>query len=130
MKLDFGMLSKGQPLKTKSTEEASIDSKFYRLGYQNARLDADRQIFEQQKQMTMQELEAARQALLNAQLEQASMAAQMQGPMGPPGTMMPPPAMGGAPMPMGAPPMPAGAAPPGQALPPGVGDMMGAYSGM
>lgn len=133
MILDFDELRRGQPLKTKPVEEQNIESKFYRLGYQTSKLESDRALFEREKQLSQQELEQARQALMDMQIRQAAAAASagavdvgiatgmgMAGmPIGQPG--MPP----GMPPGMGAPPPMVNEAPPQGPM-----DLMAAYQQM
>lgn len=105
----------GFPVKSSEATSNTLDGKAYRVGYQTAKLEADRQkfaqdqiLFEQQKAAVIQQLLSAQAQLASSMGAQAAMQspASMGQPMGAPspdmgmmGGGMPPmgPEMGGAP---------------------------------
>jgi hypothetical protein len=122
----------GFPVKSSEATANTLDGKAYRVGYQTAKLESDRQQFAQEQMLFEQQKAAVIQQLLNAQAQLASsMGAQaamqsspaMGQPMG-----APPPDMGmGGGMPPGMPPMGpemGGAPPPGPSMGGGMPPMM------
>lgn len=86
----------GFPVKSSEATANTLDGKAYRVGYQTAKLESDRQQFAQEQILFEQQKAAVIQQLLNAQ-------AQLASSMGAQAAMQAAPGMG---QPMGAPPSP------------------------
>lgn len=78
--------SAGQPLK--GAKKDPLDERMFRIGFQTAKLEADRAQFESEKAQAQTELQAALQQLMSMQVQSAAAQGAMQGAM----TMQPAPA--------------------------------------
>lgn len=116
--LNYEDLIAGVPIKTKQSTAESLDGKAFRVGYQTAKLAADREMLEKAKAEFMEQQAKAVQMLMQQQQQLAQQGANVQvagqalAGLASQGMGMGQPPMPGGPMPMEGPaPMPGGPMP-------------------